>query len=85
MPVPMNVNEYAEGLLMVCVMHRKRYGITDQLRVNDCDLKPCRTGCPIKNMPQAVTPAELKEIEREVFMDALKEKRIKRLENDGGP
>lgn len=79
MPVPMNVNEYAEGLLMVCVMHRKRYGITDQLRVNDCDLKPCRTGCHIKNMPKALTREELAGIEREVFMEAVREKRMEKI------
>lgn len=79
MPVPMNVNEYAEGLLLGCVMHRKRYGITDQLRVNDCDLKPCRTGCPIKNMPKALTREELTGIEREVFMEAVREKRMEKI------
>lgn len=83
MPTPMNINQYADGLIMLCTLHRKRYGIKAPLRVNDCELIPCRTGCPIKNMPRAVSQEELDEIEMEVFMEAVREKRKEKLEMEG--
>ena len=49
---PLNVDRYAQGLMILCAGHRSRYGIKQPPKRNDCELKPCRTGCPIKIMKE---------------------------------
>lgn len=47
---PLNFDQYAQGLMILCAGHRSRYGIKQPPKRNDCELKPCRTGCPIQIM-----------------------------------
>lgn len=76
----MNEIAYGQGLVHCCLKHRERFGIRDSLREKDCELKACKTGCPVKRMPQAITPEELRQIEVDTMREHYKEKRMKDLE-----
>lgn len=83
---PMNIEQYAQGLVVVCINHRRRYGINEEPRINDCKIKPCRTGCPILKMPQALTSKELKEVEKEVLFEEIqemKQSKVRELKQEG--
>lgn len=77
----MNVKEYGNGLIQCCINHRERYGIREPLKRHDCTSKACKTGCPIKRMPQALTKEELEEIEREVAFEELSRMKQEKIES----
>ena len=68
-------------LFMICSRHRQRYNIMQKPRADDCTTKACKTGCPIKRMPDIVPPEELEGIEAEVFREEIERKKGERLKN----
>lgn len=73
------------ALFQVCVNHRERNRIHQIPRTNDCTTKACKTGCPIKKMPKAITRQALKQIEADVLREEREKKKAERLKNlEGG-
>lgn len=59
----MSQKKYGVLLLGLCLNHRERFGMNPRqpLKESDCTLQPCRTGCPVKQQPQALTFKEMRE------------------------
>lgn len=65
----------SDALMIICLNHRSRFGIREEPKASDCEVKSCRTGCPIYKMPKAITPKEMINIAKEV----KKEDRLEKL------
>lgn len=76
----MAMDQVGQIILNVCATHRQRYRINEMPMAQDCEFKPCKTGCPIKRMPDALTPEDYNEAEKEVWAEEIQRKREEMLE-----
>lgn len=81
---PGNIDQLVQVLLNICVKHRHKFGIKGEPYPNDCELKACRTGCPVKRMPDALTNEDFMDVEKEVAFEELKKMKQAKVEKLAG-